>query len=136
MAQPQAAESVTVSEGECYAMVAADEKTVPTRIAGLSVIERTGRPGPFSAPELPPGTGALMCPRSTIIPAPNDWKVLEAGFALYIVERRGEPRDPRTGVLEVSSGRVRYRLVSGELAEGEEERLLKRLNQLQEARHD
>ena len=133
LAQPQLAESVTITEGECYAMVQSGSEVVSTRVAGLRVIERTGAPGPFSAPELPPGTSAILCPRSTIIPAPNDWKVLQSGYPLYIAESRGTPESRRTGVLEVSQGQVRYRLVRGDFLEGEEDRLRARLNQLQQA---
>jgi hypothetical protein len=129
----QATESVTIAESECHAMVQNGEEVVSTRVPGLHVIERTGREGPFSASELPPGTSAIMCPRSSIVPAPNDWKVLEAGYPLYITENRAPPESRRVGALEVSQGQVRYRFVRGELADGEEAQIQARLNQLQEA---
>ena len=128
-----AAESVTIAESECYAMVQNGDEVVSTRIPGLLVIERTGGEGPFSAPDLPAGTSAIMCPRSSIVPAPNDWKVLEAGYPLFITENRAPPESRRVGVLEVSQGQVRFRFVRGELADGEEARIQARVNQLQEA---
>ena len=131
--QAPVTESVTIAESECYAMVQNGDEVVSTRIPGLHVIERTGREGPFSVPELPPGTGAIMCPRSSIVPAPNDWKVLQAGYPLFITETRAPPESRRAGVLEMSQGQVRFRFVRGELADGEEARIQARLNQLQEA---
>jgi len=130
--QPQDAESVAIAESECYAMVQNGSEVVSTRISGLHVIESTARDGPFAA-ELPAGTSAILCPRSTIIPAPNDWKVLFAGYPLMIAETAGPPENRRIGALEVSQGQVRFRLISGSFAEGEEEMLRARLNQLQQS---
>ena len=132
-AQPQLIESVTIAESPCYAMVQRGNEVETTLIPGLRVIERTAAAGPFAAPELPPRTSAIMCPRSSIVPAPNDWEVLEAGFPLYITESRAPPETRRVGVLEASQGQVRYRFVRGSMAEGEEAAIRTRLNQLQES---
>jgi hypothetical protein len=131
-AQAGVAESVTIVESECYSMEEQDGRVVSTRIPGLRVIERTAGDGPFAA-NLPAGTSAVLCPRSTIVPAPNDWKVLVAGYPLYIMETSVPPESRRVGTLEVSQGQVRYRLIRGEFHAGEEERLRARLDQFQES---
>ena len=128
----QTEESVTVSESPCYAMIQTGDQVTTTQVPGLYVIESTARDGPFRA-DLPAETAAILCRRSSIIPAPNDWKVLEAGFPLYIVEAGASSSGSRVGVLEVSAGQVRFRLTRGEFREGESEPLRRRLNQLQES---
>jgi len=128
-------ESVTIREGECYAMVPRDGQIVSTRIPDFHVIEATARDGPLVV-NLPEGTGAIACPRSSIIPAPNDWKVLAAGYPLMIMETGGPPGNHRVGALEASQGQVRLRMVAGDLTESETQQLRTRLNQLQESGRD
>jgi hypothetical protein len=74
---------------------------------------------------------AIRCTRNDLIPAINDYKVLQAGYPLYIVQ--SERGDTRAGVLEVSGGQYRFRIVQGKLDEQEQQRLLTRLNEIQEA---
>lgn len=81
-------------------MESRDGQVVNTPIPDLRVIERTAHDGPFTV-EVPRGA-AIACPRSSIIPAPNDRKVLDAGYPLYIMETNVAPADRRVGVLEIS----------------------------------
>jgi hypothetical protein len=128
-AQGGTTETVTIREAECYGMVQHGSEVESVRIAGLYVIERTAADGPFSV-ALAPGT-AIACPRSSIVPAPNDWKVLAAGHPLYIIETGVAPADRRVGAIELSQGQFRYRMVRGQLTPDEVERVNARLNQFQ-----
>ncbi|HEX8654213.1 MAG TPA: hypothetical protein VF693_03190 [Allosphingosinicella sp.] len=125
----QSSGAVVVRERECWTMRQQDGRVVSERVPGLFVIQRTAQEGPFVV-DLPPGA-ALLCPRSSLIPAPNDWKVPAAGHPLYLRETARDTDEPRLGVLEISQGRFRYRLISGELSEAERTELEARLNQLQ-----
>lgn len=123
LAQPSAA--ATVSETRCDYMLAAGAMvTAPD----LRVLEATARPGPFK-PGLPAGA-SIACGRSSIVPASRDWKVLEAGHVLYIVEATGA-KDGRIGALEISAGQFRYRLIEGQLTPAEAEQVMERLNAFQ-----
>lgn len=128
--QAQTTESVTIREGECYAMVPGEGEVVSTRIPDFHVIGATARDGPLAV-DLPPGTAAIACPRSSIIPAPNDWKVLAAGYPLLIMENDGPPDSRRTGSLEAPDGHFTYRLVRGRFTAAEMEQVSARLNQFQ-----
>ncbi|MEA3041903.1 MAG: hypothetical protein QOC65_1392 [Sphingomonadales bacterium] len=124
-----AIETVRIVEGECYGLQPRDGRVVHTRLPGLRVIERTAGDAPLAV-DLPPGA-AIMCPRSSIVPAPNDWKVLEAGYPLYIGETGVAAARQRIGVLEIASGRYRYRLIVGRLTEAEVPRVQIRLDQFE-----
>lgn len=128
-AQQGLVESVTIRERECYAMVQEGEQVVSVRVPGLYVIGQTARDGPFAV-NVPQGA-SIACPRSSIVPAPNDWKVLVAGYPLYIMETGAPPESRRVGALELSQGQFRYRLVRGQLTAPEAERAGIRLDQLQ-----
>ncbi|HYG28792.1 MAG TPA: hypothetical protein VD887_01105 [Allosphingosinicella sp.] len=116
-------------EGECAALVRRDGEIVRQPMPGLRIIERTGRSGPFAI-DLPPGA-SIMCPRSSIVPAPDDWKVLEAGYVLYIGETAPRDGERRIGALEVSQGQYRYRLIAGRLREDEVPLMQARLDHFQ-----
>jgi hypothetical protein len=124
-----AAQAATVVEGECAALVRRDGEIVRQPMPGLRIIERTARAGPFAI-DLPPGA-SIMCPRSSILPAPDDWKVLEAGYVLYIGETAPRDAERRIGVLEVSQGQYRYRLIAGRLREDEVPLMQARLDHFQ-----
>ena len=75
---------------------------------------------------------AIECGRNDIVPAPNDYKVLLAGYVLYIVDR-GVGHPNRSGVLEISGGQVRYRLEQGALDDDLAKRVGQRLDAMQDA---
>jgi hypothetical protein len=123
LAQPSA--PVTLSETRCdYLLPDGARGTAP----GLRVLEATARAAPFK-PGLPAGA-SIACGRSSVVPAPQDWKVLDAGHVLYIVEATGA-ENGRIGALEISTGQFRYRLIQGQLTPAEAEQVMERLNAFQ-----
>jgi hypothetical protein len=75
----------------------------------------TGKPEAY-APPIPAGA-AVMCGRSTMVPAEGDWKVLAAGHPLAIAD--STPGSNRLAWLEISGGQVRYRFSLGQLTPAE-----------------
>ena len=123
----------------CIALArkASDPEAKPHDDPLKSVVNATENAQTFS-PELPAGDTAtsVLCVREDLIPAPNDYQVLRGGFPLYI-DDRGMGRPERIGVLEVSGGRVRFRLIKGDPLTAEiKDRLGTRLDQLQTALDD
>jgi hypothetical protein len=69
---------------------------------------------PFVLPaEAPPDVGFIRCERASLLPLPEDYKVLAAGYPLVIVA------GSRTAALEISGGRVNFRTLTGEFTEQE-----------------
>jgi len=81
----------------------------------LHVLDQTGATAKFDAGAAAPGVTikSIFCARSDIVPAPSDYKVVQAGYPLTIFAR-----DPgvktRIAVLELDGGQLRLRSV-GEL---------------------
>jgi hypothetical protein len=76
---------------------------------------------------------SLVCVRLDIVPAPNDYKVVLAGYPLYVGDK-GIGRPERMGALEISGGRFRYRITDGPpLTEDLSARVAKRLDGFQRA---
>lgn len=119
-----------VKESGCSAMVETLQGTVePVDDASLKVLLQTATSSSFTYGR--EKTRAIRCLRSDIVPAANDYKVLGAGYPLYIVD--ASTPETRIGVLEVSGGQFRFRTIQGELLSDEKQRLLLRLNEFQEA---
>ena len=105
-----AAKSEDLVEYECAAMLRVDGETQmqalpPEQFSILSYDDETefaGLIGPDGAE-----TVGILCHRSSVIPAANDYQVLRAGYPFYI---KGSDR---TVVLELSGGQFRLRLVDG-----------------------
>jgi hypothetical protein len=93
----------------------------------LRVLVPTAREGRF-APTMPEGVVAILCGRASIIPAAHDDKVLALGIPFYILET-GNPG--RLGVLEMSQGQYRFRMLEGALRPEEDQPLQSRLNEFQ-----
>jgi hypothetical protein len=90
-----------------------------TKMDDLKVMEQTARDGPFSLPRgAPKAVQAVLCKRSTVIPATHDYKVLQAGFTLYLTD--GLARMAAIGIVE---GRVRLDMLDGALTESEQAQL-------------
>ena len=77
-------------------------------------------------PALPSGTQAIICLRNDIIPAAYDDKVTALGIPLIIVEL-GRPH--RIGVLEVTDGSFRYRMMEGALPASDQNAVQARLEE-------
>ena len=92
----------------------------------LHVLEQTAAPGRFD-PAIPQGTTAVICARTSIVPAANDDEVLWLGLPLFITE----PGAGRYGVLEVDGGRYRFRLIHGELTAEEQPLVDQRMAEFQ-----
>lgn len=78
----------------------------------LRVMEQTAG-GSFNAGAAPGGATlkSIFCVRSDIVPAPGDYKVVNAGYPLMIYARDNERL--RIAVLETADGRLQYRGVGG-----------------------
>jgi len=93
----------------------------------LKVIEQSSRDGAFSLPRgAPKGVQALMCKRSSILPAAHDYKVLQAGYMLYITDELG-----RVAVIGMAEGRVQLDMLDGAMTEAEQSRARERLAEFQ-----
>jgi hypothetical protein len=76
----------------------------------LHVMDQT-RAGKFDPGLAPPGytLKSIFCARSDVVPAPTDYKVVQAGYPLMIFAR--EANRTRIAVLEMSGGQLRVRSV-------------------------
>jgi hypothetical protein len=81
----------------------------------LHVLDQTVANAKFDAGLVPPGATikSIFCARSDVVPAPSDYKVVEAGYPLTIFARDASGRT-RIAVLELDGGQLRLRSV-GEL---------------------
>lgn len=100
-------------------------KTTP--MAALKVIEQTTKEGPFKLPRgAPKNVQAVICKRSSIMPAPHDYKVLQAGYTLYITDELS-----RIAALGMVDGRVRLDMIDGALTEVEQSQAGRLLHELE-----
>jgi hypothetical protein len=100
-------------------------KTTP--VAALKVIEQTSKEGAFKLPRgAPKNVQAVICKRSSIMPAPHDYKVLEAGYTLYITDELS-----RVAVLGLVDGHVRLDMLDGALTEVEQSQAGRVLHELE-----
>lgn len=123
----QAATAPVPAETRCDYLVHGTAGIERRSTPELHILQQTARDRPFT-PQLPPGA-SIECGRTDIVPAQNDWKVLAAGYPLFIVEVT--EGNPRVAVLEISNGRVGYSFVSGRMTEAEAPRIQERLNAFQ-----
>ncbi|HWU55252.1 MAG TPA: hypothetical protein VN175_07095 [Rhizomicrobium sp.] len=77
----------------------------------LHVLDQT-RAGKFDPGAPPPGytVKSIFCARSDVVPAPSDYKVVQAGYPLTIFAR-AKDKTTRIAVLEMSGGQLRVRSV-------------------------
>jgi len=100
----------------------------------VKVISVTERSDKFAV-TAPDGAtvASVMRARQTIVPSPNDFKVLQAGIGLYILDR-GAGHSKREGILESSAGQLQFRIVSGDpLSLDLQSKINARLNEMQTA---
>jgi hypothetical protein len=119
------------SESSCLVIARNAGGTVHSvPLSSLHVLESTSHAGKFALPpDAPAGPTGLLCGRSSLIPAPNDYKVLLAGLTLGI-SKNDEP-NARLGVLELVSGKLQFRMIDGVLTVEEMKMLQPRLDALQ-----
>jgi hypothetical protein len=91
----------------------------------LHVIAQTAADGRF-APTPPAGAFAIVCSRSSIVPAEHDEEVILAHLALIVTEAAG-PMPHRSGALGFGDGQFRFTMRSGSLTPGEQAEVNARL---------
>jgi hypothetical protein len=112
-------------EDRCDVQARSGHDLQTVEMQDLHVLAQTGS-GQAFAPSLPNGAQAIVCVRTSIIPAAYDDKVLALGIPLIIVET-GRPH--RLGVLEINDGRYRYRMMEGALATADQAAVQARLQE-------
>jgi hypothetical protein len=122
------------AEEKCIAMASGSDKKVHLVLENFSVLEITKTHKNFSIPVPADYSGtAIQCGRLDIVPAENDWKVLQGGYPLYISHDQTETLH-RRGVLTLKSGRLRFEIIDGPgLDAGQIERMGMRLDQMQKS---
>lgn len=118
-----------ISEGPCAAIVRVGEKFTWNILDEFHALEATLAPYSTIAPQMPADTVAILCTRSTMVPAPFDYRIILAGYPFYIGSINDDPQ--RMGILERSGGAFRYRMVAGELTQAEQAGVAERLNYFQ-----
>ena len=73
---------------------------------------------------------AVVCWRNSVLPAENDYKVVDAGPSLYL--KMSDETESRTTVLEKSGGRYRVRLLDGDpLTDSERDEIVRTLQRFE-----
>jgi len=113
---------------KCGVMHRVEGKETVVALPSLHVIEATAD-GAFVLPkDAPPHVSAIQCGRLSLVPAKNDFKVLQAGFLFMIVAP-----DDRIAAMELSNGQLQYRTIKGEFASDEIPQIQEFLNVNQNA---
>jgi hypothetical protein len=117
-----------ISERYCSA-IAPDSISIgkgPVPLVSLHVLAETEKPGPFVLPpEAPRNTRLLTCYRSSVLPAPNDYKVALARLDLTIVDDTAGRS--RVASLYFAHGHIGFKMVTGSLTDLESRELKDRL---------
>lgn len=112
-------------ESECF--LVAENEPAPIVLVDVSVLERTRSHDRFwvNYPD-DMRVSALLCARSDVVPAADDYKVILAGYSLMLTFADQDSRDVTT-VLDAVDDQFRLRVVEGELTEEERARARIRL---------
>lgn len=113
-AAPAAAQELTeIACGKSLAKEGAPAQLVMDE--KLHVLDQTRNGAKFDPGPPPPGFSikSIFCARSDIVPAPSDYKVVQAGYPLMIFARdTSRPSGlTRIAVLEMNNGQLRLRSV-------------------------
>lgn len=129
-AQANAAEPAEPKELFCSSATEGTSKfVVDTR---LHVLEETKKPSWFQyKPAKGPRAFAIMCRRSSIVPAVNDHKVVDAGF-LFFIQTADATGRTRLMQLAKPEGRYQIKMMSGRLAPQEQKLIDERLRRFQQ----
>ena len=115
-----------IREIRCRIMVAGGAgKPAIVAAPDLHVLRQAATAGPFR-PALPAGAKAIICERSSIIPAAHDDEVPALGLSLFLSE---PGKTGRLAVLESIAGHLRFRMLDGEMKPREEPLIEARLDQ-------
>jgi hypothetical protein len=119
------------TEGSCSVVATSDSGApVVVPLPSLHVIEATARDKPFVLPpDSPKHVTAIMCSRSSLVPARGDDKVLVAGYPLAIVSESSSGR--RVLWLELSDGQFQVSYDKGALTAEEASAAQSRMNEFQ-----
>ncbi len=123
-----------VQEGRCFALIKKEAGTIERQeLESFSVLAQTNTAEEFTLPtEVTEKPGGILCVRSSVVPAANDYKVVVAGIPFNI--STDEPEEARRViVVEMSEGQFRARLLRGELSDSERQGIDQRLNEYQAA---
>jgi hypothetical protein len=124
----------TVVEYGCAVLATGPSGKVERILPETKVLERTRLLPKFSI-ALPPGYGdaSVQCSRSDLVPAENDWKVLRAGYPLFITEKA----TGNTITIELQNGQFAVQFQKASLPSKDQlDRLQTRINQLQTSMQD
>jgi hypothetical protein len=124
-ALPALALAHEATEEQCKAMVkgAADGQFATVAVPGLRLV---GAGAARPLPPLPDGTTMVVCGRDSIIPTPNDARVL-TDYHMPLSITDGE----RVAFLELFKGQVMLRIAQGELTPAETREVQPRLDAIQ-----
>lgn len=122
-----AARSTTLQEERCDVQERVGSRVQTIDMPDLHVLEQTAQPGRF-APDLPRGAGAIVCLRTSVMPAAHDDEAVGTGLPLFLVEYG---RQRRTGILEIQGGIYRFRMTEGQLAADEQAAVATQLAEFQ-----
>ncbi len=98
-----------------------NDQAQPYAVPDLSVLAGTQAEGPFSL-DVPEGYNvqAILCQRSSLVPAANDYEAPMAGYPLYVDTYNDEGEKTGVAALEYSEGAFAHRVLVGELEEGQQ----------------
>ena len=108
---------------KCAVIFKAPDGALKTMVLPSLSVGGLAPDAPFQLPkDAPPDVKALMCGRDSLVPGPNDYKVLRAGLPISIVA------DDRLATLEASGGQLRFRVTQGQMTPEESTRTQAALN--------
>ncbi len=113
MASPAGAQDA-LRDDTCGRMLKdASDKIASIDDPSLHIMEQTRAPGPFVPGKAPPGQtlSAFYCVRSDIVPASNDYKVVQQGYPFAIYAMVDDEK--RVLFLEIQDGRLQVRFSPG-----------------------
>jgi hypothetical protein len=125
---PAPANADEPTEVSC-SVISREDNGVPktTPVDKLEVIEQTSKEGAFTLPRgVPKDVQAVICKRSSVMPAANDYKVLQAGYTLYVIDGLG-----RVSALGLVDSEVKLNMLDGAMTEAEQSQASARLAELQ-----
>ena len=124
----------TVVEYGCVVLAQKPEGKVDRILPDIRVLEPTQSQPTFSiALPSPYQKASVQCVRSDLVPAENDWKVLRAGYPLFITEKP----TGNTISIGLDKGRFQVQFPKASMpAKDQLDRLQARINQLQTSMQD
>ena len=124
----------TVVEYGCVVLAQTPEGKVDRILPDTKVLEPTQSQPTFSiALPSPYQKASVLCVRSDLVPAENDWKVLRAGYPLFITEKPSG----NTISIGLDKGRFQVQFPKASMpAKDQLDRLQARINQLQTSMQD